>query len=303
MTRRILIPTMAFCLFFFVLAAQADRSERDLNQLLDELRDLTDKARKERAADRWLQRDLEALVANYDNPWRKEILFEDFRDGNYNQNPSWQVLSGDFYVEYGKGLVTSTIADQPQPAQTSQSQQDTSPEAALSDMLVGAALDSLLGPSKKKQQQPSPAPRASGPSEIRVPAMITNSFSIETSFTLRDRRDSSRVEFAVLQGDSARYGYRLILTSGDRPVIELERIRNGRVSIVDGVRLEQLIADGNRHDLLWQQATDGSIKIEIDGKPTLNMNDRAFRDDYQWFQLGLISGDLVMHRLEIKGTE
>lgn len=279
--------------------AMADRSERDMTQLIDDLRTLTDRSRKERAADRWLQRDLETLVARYDNPWRREILFEDFRDGDYDRNPRWQVLNGDFHVERGNGLRTSTSAD----PYSSQSEQTASPESALSDMLVGAALDSFLGPSKEQQQAQPKTDSPAGPAEIRVPAEITNAFAIDASFSLRDQRDRSRVELAVLQGNSAKFGYRLILSSGERRVIELERIRNGRVSIVDGAKLDKELADGRRHDLSWQQSTDGSIKISIDGQPGLSVKDKAFRDGYQWFQVGLEAGDLTLHRLEIKGTD
>ena len=65
--------------------------------LIDELRTLVQKSREQRAADRWLQRALDDLVAKYDWPWQRELMYEDFSDGDYTRNPVWQVVQGDFF--------------------------------------------------------------------------------------------------------------------------------------------------------------------------------------------------------------
>ena len=66
--------------------------------LVNQLRDITQRARKERAADRWLLQALEDLVAKFDWPWSKEIVKEDFYDGEYQSAPAWEVVSGQFWL-------------------------------------------------------------------------------------------------------------------------------------------------------------------------------------------------------------
>ena len=65
---------------------------------LEELRTLVEKSRRERAADRWLQNALEDLLAKHDSPWQREVLYDDFADGDFNRNPTWQVMRGQFQV-------------------------------------------------------------------------------------------------------------------------------------------------------------------------------------------------------------
>ena len=91
------------------LTAQASDSEK-LQAMVDELRALTDKARNQRAADRWLINSMDDLAARYDWPWRRKLLMEDFSDGNYNRNPAWQVISGQFWVDRRLGLRSQVTA-------------------------------------------------------------------------------------------------------------------------------------------------------------------------------------------------
>ena len=79
--------TLALLPLFCVPAAAG---EADTQTLVDELRQLADQARQQRAADRWLQRALDDMVARYDWPWRKELVFDDFGEWVELYNPGTQ---------------------------------------------------------------------------------------------------------------------------------------------------------------------------------------------------------------------
>ena len=304
MSKKILLM-LSLGLFLSSATVLADRSGRDLQQLIDELRALSDKSRKERAADRWLQRAMEDLAAKYDHPWRQEVVFDDFRDGDYSRNPAWRVVKGEFRVESGRGLQNVMQQAQPTNDRYSTEAQQPAQQQRPEDLLVGALFDSILGPAPAKQQSeaaPEPVRYESGPAEILLPANITNAFSIETRFSLTQTEDRNPIEMSVLQGDTARYGYRLIIISGNRPAVELERIRDGRVGLVESARLQKPLADDQPHELAWRHAPNGEVEVLIDGNAIFKVADRSFKNGYKNFLLSLPSGQITLQQIRITGT-
>jgi hypothetical protein len=266
---------------------------------MDELRELVEKSRRERAADRWLQGALEDLLAKYDSPWQREILFEDFRDGDYTSNPSWQVLQGRFQVVRGQGLYA--VAEDTATAVPTGNDPQQSPTEALSGLIVGALLDKALGTGPSSQAPAEATATVGGPAEIRLRAGVSNAFAIDLGFRHAADRDAG-FELALLQSEAGSYGYRLRLQSGARPVVELQRIRGGRGAIVETREFGQNYADGQLHELGWRQTPDGTVRVSIDGKVLFSVRDRAFRDPYPWLYLRLDQGELTVRSLRISGV-
>ena len=272
-------------------------------QLLEELRQLTRESREKQAADRWLQRALDDLVARYDRPWQRKILFEDFSDGDYTHNPSWQLLEGHFEVVRGQGLVgrDKSPVDQASQGNTPPSGRNAQPD--LTGALVGALLDQAFGPKSDSRNnagasQPSSGGQG-GPNRLRLKAGVSNAFSLTA--TLRASA-ATRFSITLMQSQNDRYGYRLKIDAADSGLVELERVRNGMGSIVESRPLNMKLGDGLLHDLSWRQAPDGTVSVLIDQKPVFSVPDRAFRDAYPWLELVHISGDLTLRSLEIEGT-
>lgn len=308
---RLLLPSMITALLLSTPNLQAAGGDQ---QLIEDLRTLAQEARQRNAADRWLQRSLDDLVARYDNPWQQAILFEDFGDGDFTRNPSWQVMTGQFQVIRGQGLSSSVGAynnaygngynnnypqQQAAPAQT--------PEGALSSMIVGALLGNALGPNNQQgASAPAPAPTQapaypSGPNQIRLQANVSNAFSMIT--TLRTGgQQGARFDITLQQSEQASYGYRLRVDTGARPIIELERLRGGRGAIVESQPLNVALGDGRFHDIAWQQAPDGTVTVKVDDQAVFQVRDRAFRDAYPWLVLNHESGDLTVRALRIDGV-
>ncbi len=273
-------------------------------QLIEDLRKLAQEARQRNAADRWLQRSLDDLVARYDRPWQRTLLFEDFADGDFTRNPSWQVLAGDFQVRRGQGL-TSSVGNYSNRRQTppgSTTQQ--SPEAALSGLIVGALLDHALGPSGSSTDPAEPAAsleNAGGPNRIRLQANVTNAFAMTTTVRTGVNQDT-RFELSLLQSTQGNYGYRLYLDTGTRGFIELQRIRGGRGAVVENQPLNVALHDGRFHDISWEQRPDGTVSVKIDETEIFSVRDKAFRDGYPWLVLEHQSGELTVRSVRIDGV-
>jgi len=270
--------------------------------LLDELRTLVQKSREQQAADRWLQRALDDLVAKYDWPWQRELMYEDFSDGDYTRNPAWQVVQGDFQVIQGQGLASSIKPheqqkkDEPAPSK--------SPEDSLGSLVLGALLDKALDTDKtdkKKPSTPSHTDTYTGPNQIRVKANVTNAFAI--TLALRTSPDNpSQFDIALLQSEKGLYGYRLRIDTNSSGLVELERIRNGRGAIVDSQKLPMNINNGRLHDLTWRQDQDGTATVLLDDKPIIEVRDRAFRDNYPWLQIEHQAGELTIRSVRVDGV-
>lgn len=294
--------SLAIAIALLPLGAHA--AEADTQALIDELRQLSDKAREQRAADRWLQRALDDLVMRYDWPWRKELVFDDFADGDYQSNPSWQVVNGRFWVARGRGLRSRAETDPSATPSDSSQQQQPSVEAAVIGALLQHALGGGNGGNGNGQSSDAPATAVSSePSEIRLSTPITNAFAVEAEFSLETPDAPGRMAFALLQGSSGRYGYRLRLQTGRDGFAELERVRGGAAGVVEHAKLPFDAGDGAQHRLGWRQAANGDVTVEIDGQTLFAIRDKAFRDDYQQLVLSHWSGDLTLHNIRVSGTE
>ena len=83
-------------------------NSENMQDLINELDELIDQAETDRAADPQFLKDLRGVLAKYSAPAAPKyvaLLFDDFRDGNYTQNPVWTVTSGAFKVD-NKGSFT-----------------------------------------------------------------------------------------------------------------------------------------------------------------------------------------------------
>lgn len=271
--------------------------------LLEELRNLTQQSRERRAADRWLQRALDDLIAKYDYPWQRTLLFEDFADGDFNHNPTWQVTEGRFEVIRGQGLSSRLTPNSPanQGTHAGSNNPQVSPEAAVAGLIAGALFGNKGQQPAAPEPAPAPSPVLSGPHQIQLKAKVTNAFALTLAFRL-DSTQEGAFELALLQSERGSYGYRLLVDSHRRGGVELQRIRGGRGAIVESQPLPLAINDGRLHDLIWRQDRDGTVSVLLDDKRVFEVRDRAFRDPYPWLQLRHTAGDLSVRSVRIDGT-
>jgi len=270
--------------------------------LLDELRTITQKSREQQAADRWLQRALDDLIAKYDWPWQRKLMYEDFSDGDYTRNPAWQIVQGDFQVVHGQGLSSSIkrneqkTNNEPAPSQSS--------EGSLGSLVLGALLDKALDNKKantKKSSAPSNIDTYTGPNQISVKANVTNAFAV-TLAVRTNQDDPSQFDVALLQSEKGLYGYRLRIDTNASGFIELQRIRNGHAAIVESQKLPMNINDNRLHDLAWRQDQEGTVTVLLDEKPVIEVRDRAFRDNYPWLQIEHQAGELTIRSVRVDGV-
>ncbi|MEE8563234.1 MAG: hypothetical protein V3S92_06395 [Alphaproteobacteria bacterium] len=306
-------------LAYFSFASPADAEERrygsnpgagneQVQKLVDELRALTDEAERNRRADPRFLGDLRGLARRYDYPWRVRLISDDFRDGDYTNNPAWTAAAGKFTVAWGGGLATEvrprTVAA-PKPAQEPRQKRELSGEdravALFGEILRGRSEE----PRQERQQAPPPEPqKVLDPAEIFLPRPITNAFAISAVLTGRlgdDLAGQGGLEIGVYRGANRNAGYRLAYTPGKG--LALLGVNQWGSSVIDATRTDIALVDGKDHVIEWTRTDDGHMVVRLDGAELFARTDRGWRDSFDGLHLINRGGDYLLRSLTVDGTK
>lgn len=299
--QRIVGAIAALGFLFVAAAAQAQnydplRPENDRTQaLIDELNTLIDAAERSRAADRIFLRDLRSVLGRFDNPWQVRLLSEDFRDGDFRNNPAWTVESGEFFVTRRSGLHSETTDS----LALRKSGGDSNSNQDSRETAVGILAEILRSTQPEREEKASePARRRDRVAAIYLPTPITNAFAITAEISAPD--PVGALELVIYQGAGRESGYRLVFLAAGG----IELLRDGRrgSSVIDFADNTPALGDGVTHLVEWTRAGDGQTAIRLDGTALLEITDRSFRDPFDGFELVNRGGEYALRSLTIDGT-
>ena len=291
---------LAICLTIvpvFSAKAQVDRKptgEARTLELVDQLKDVTQKAEKSRTSDPGLIQQLRDLVRRYDWPRRVALLYDDFRDGDYTANPSWVVDKGDFRVsQFGLGTVFT------QPVSPTRGSTEARSEKSTLELVGGF----LAGMTTRREEAAAPPPPLPSLAEIYTELRISNPFAVKLQMTSRGRSaDGARLELGPYQGRERNQGYRLVYTPGNKPAFALLRVAAGRSSVIEVYDQSVSLEDGRPHVLEWQRGTDGEMVVLLDDKEIIRTSDRASGESFDGFTVINGGGDYAFSQIAIFGT-
>lgn len=277
-----------------------DAADSRLQGFVDRLKALVDEAEKARAADPRFLRDLRDLARGFDRPWRTSVLADDFRDGDFSQNPTWTVTAGRYWVERGWGM-RSAVA----PGQAETGREDrrlSGKDAAVA--IFGQILNQAINP---QGDGGSAAATGGGAAAIHARAAVSNAFALEVDVS--SWAAQGRLEFGLFQGASADLpkgaerapGY--YLAYGPGGAWELLRVGRRGVSIIDSRADAVGLEDKKTHRLEWTRGTDGQMKVVVDGQPVLKALDRGFISPFEGFTIINRGGDYIVARVRILGVQ
>jgi len=291
-------PLYAFIILILIsplgAIAQASTDNSNTQKLVHELKELTNQAEQDRSANYRLIDQLRDLIARFDQPWTRRVLFDDFRDGDFLRNPVWRNSSNDFWVARSIGLRTELDTRPDTRSPNTEPDRNRSPEAALLGMLLGGAM---------QQQQPrsnSTQNIRNSRADLSTLVNISNAFSItiEISEMGRDNNNGA-FEFGPYQGQNTESGYRLVYQAGTRPALKLIRYQRGTSAVIDIYDGGRLLSDGNTHKLNWQRTQGGSMTVSLDGQRIIQVRDRSYRDAFSGFIMSNRGGDYAIRSVSV----
>lgn len=293
--RSLILATCLTLIFSSTHTLSATSDNPELQSLVDQLREITQRAREQRAADRWLLNELDDLVSRHDWPWRNALLSEDFSDGNYDRDPAWDVISGQFWVDGRLGLRSRSEAEiQTTEEAAPQQKQD------LGKALLGALLQEALKDGRDREPEPSTT-RRNEPAEIQLALQIPTVFALQLEFSAHNPPgQGGQLAFGLYQGREGNTGYQLLLALGDTPTLELLSRINGRTRVIDRIALDGL-SDGGSHSLEWRRDGNGQIEVLMDGTARVQVRDHSFRHPFQQFSILNQAGDFAISTVTLHG--
>jgi hypothetical protein len=289
---------VALASFLVALPVQAQkdsqRAERRRTQdLVENLDKLITKAERERTADRQLLQELRDLVRQFDWPWQEELLYDNFSDGEFLKNPTWTVVSGDFFVDKRKALTTQYAPPVKPDAEPSGSKVED-----IGTAIFGILRDEL----KKRASAPEETKTAAPPghAEIYTQLGISNAFVIK--LTMISQGGEMQMEFGPYQGSDRNVGYRLVYRPGQKSAFELLRVSPGRAGVIELAELNSSLDDRKEHSIEWRRGMDGTMTVLVDGKELMQTRDRSIKEPFDGFLLMNRGGTYSFPLVEISGT-
>ncbi len=275
--------------------ARSAVSDQKLQEFVSKLKALVDKAETARAADPTFLRDLRDLAWGFDRPWQNLVFNDEFIDGNYEVDPIWRVLAGEYWIEKGWGL-RSAIKAQVATADAKPSSQQKK-DAAVA--LLGQIFNQALGGKKTTSPQ---APAAPTHAAIHTTAKIPNAFAIEAQIS--SWTPAGRLEIVIYQGTLASIpqtaGYRMAYMPGGK--IELLRVSSRGATVMDAATLATPLEDKKFHAIEWLRHRDGRMTVSVDGKDVLSIADRGFRDSFSGLAMVNYGGDYIVKKVQVTGA-
>lgn len=252
-----------------------------LKGLVDRLNALVDQAEKDRAADPKFLKDLRNLVNGTERPWTKQVLFDDFTDGDFTQNPSWIIGKGRYWIEKGWGL--RNALDEVKTTSSS----STSKDAAA--QIFGQILNQALGGSST-----SNTPTIQ-PTSIFSDTPISNAFSIELGISSW----IGKGEFVIgpYQGSDRSSGYRLSYMVGEGLSLRITSRSGARTIAIEPGPIS--LEDKKVHTLQWTRAVDGTMRVDLDGKTVFDLRDVSFMDPFNGLGMATRGGDFIIKRVSV----
>ena len=267
---------------------QGYNSEK-MQDLINQLDELIDQAETDRAADPQFLKDLRGVLAQYSAPSAPKyvaLLFDDFRDGNYTQNPVWTVTSGGFKVDRKGsfiGLRSTIYPPGTQPGQTSST--------------GNPALDILGAILNQPAQQTSTAKYAA----IYTPVKVSNEFRIKFDFASTER--FGRMDFGVYQGSGGSNAYRIAYLPNQKDSLRLIRLTPKGVWVIGAYKTTLSLEDNRRHLIEWTRDKNGVMSVVLDGQEVIRATDKNFTKPFDGFLHLNAGGSYYVRSISIEGLK
>lgn len=278
-----------------VTTTAAETEDDRLQTLLEELKAHIERAEQQRLADPWLLRDLRDLVSNYENPWRNEILHDDFSTKAHTPSDPWKTTAGEFLIDWRYGL-RSVVEPSRQQAQTRR-------EGKEMEELFGALLEQMLGNGETDRDAGADSDYA----VILAPVPFSNAFAIDIELSSRDREGPGvAFEWGPYQGEDVSAGYRLVYTPNPEaglPSLALRRYSTRGASTLEYHDQPIDLQDGQTHNLRWTRDTNGQMTVHLDGEQVIQIRDRGFQQSFDGFAMINQGGDYAVREITIMGTD
>ena len=293
-----------------------------LEALARELEALIDEAENARAADPRFLQDLRDRIAAHvaEATPREALIRDDFSDGDYTDDPRWEVVSGDFSVDRRLGLRTTiplSGADTETMKITLDTIRDTKDELldkgeelfdkgkdAVGGLLSGEKkLEDLWGGGDDDEVKEDTGPMGPEPAEIVLDVDIPNAFTLELDLMSGLAHRDAQFEIDLFQGRGGTSGYRLAYMAGGDPGLLLSRFSRRGAEVIGEYDDDLPLEDGRSHRVTLVRDDDGTMIAAVDGTEIIQAKSSALGDPFGGVSLVNSGGDYAIRSIAIYADE
>jgi len=254
-----------------VAAKKSTNSKAELKALKDEIGALVDKAEKAKAADPKFLKDLRAALGTNKPYWNNRLIEEQFVDGEYSNNPRWTALFGRFGYDKKTGLSMTP---------SSMAGGGGNASSVLSAILGGG------GGGAAGNGNPSDN------AGLTLDRSLPNAFALDVILyagTVANAQDAN-IRIGLTQGTNRRAGYWITVIPGAAPSVSLHVISRSGVKRLAVASLDSAVRDGDQVRVQAQRRPDGRIRVSVNKKPLIDVNDGTYKGAYN--SLVVAAGDM-----------
>ena len=292
-----------------------------LEALARELEALIDEAENARAADPRFLQDLRDKIAAHvaDAAPREALIRDDFSDGDYTDDPRWEVVSGDFSVDRRLGLRTTiplsgadtetlrlsldTILDTKEELLDDAGELFDKGKDTFGDLLSGEKkLSDLLGGGGEEAKEDT-GPAGPEPAEIVLETEFPNAFALELEIMSGMAHKDAQFEIDLFQGRAGAAGYRLSYLPGDDPGLLLSRFGRRSTEVIGEHEDALTLEDGQSHTVALVRESDGTMTATVDGSELIRVKSSALEDPFGGVSLVNGGGDYAIRSIAIYGDQ
>ncbi len=270
--------------------------------MIDELKDMLDKAENQRLADPWFIQDMREVLQQYDWPWSNTVYDATFQTASRRPPEPWDVRAGRFRVDGSLGL--RSVFYPREPAQEESRSGGTSSTGEAVGQLLGQIIKQSLddgSDSDRRREEAEPEIEAA---IATLPVGFANAFALHVSLTVRPLETQGRqvLAFGPYQGSNAIAGYRLVYQPDavEGGFSMIKRSSRGTVSTIEIADGALDLTDGAKHEILWTRNPRGRMKVTVDGRQVMNIKDRGFSDPFAGVVIRNEGGDYAFNRIAIE---
>ncbi|MEX2616165.1 MAG: peptidoglycan-binding protein [Alphaproteobacteria bacterium] len=198
------------------------------------------------------------------------VISDDFEDGNYTDNPRWQVVSKEFRV--ADGALRSSVK-----IEASQTREE------IGRNLLKGVLDEVLG-----------VPSSSGAESAAIVQATTFTDPFEIRLRLRETASGSvRMHLGPFTRGNETKDYRLAYDSSSAQPLLLvaDRGRGSRSETLAATSRAPALDDGQWHELVFSRRDDGTMTVSIDGNVVLRAHDTEITGGHDGISFVNAAGD------------
>jgi len=241
---------------------------------------LISKAKKTQAAEPWLIERLEKLASLESNPWTNLVLHENFLADNYQRGSGWQIISGNFRLEQGTGLIG--IAENSWGSSSSSNNNV--------DELAAILLNTVFKQSGRTQSD-------------KQLAKIQNDIDFSNAFAFKlETGPIQSTEGLILScgyNRSSFSGYRLVIQPGDWDQVKLFKVAQNNATEIKALSSQFNLDQTGPHTFEWTRSEGGVMAVFVNGQQLFQVDDDNFTDPFQQISIAHMGGQVILRDLQL----